>query len=64
LGELALYRHDAGIVPKGILMEEFGFIPETCRPIAAVFPLERYPGFIRHMELPELRWSEPVPHLR
>src|SRR6516225_2928611 len=31
IGELALYSHDAGIVPKGILMEEFGFKPETCR---------------------------------
>ena len=31
IGELALYSHDAGIVPKGMLMEEFGFKPETCR---------------------------------
>ena len=31
IGELALYSHDAGVVPKGILMEEFGFKPETCR---------------------------------
>src|SRR5215470_7996934 len=27
IGELALYSHDAGIVPKGMLMEEFGFQP-------------------------------------
>jgi hypothetical protein len=31
IGELALYGHDAGIMPKGILMDEFGFKPETCR---------------------------------
>lgn len=31
IGELALYGHDAGVVPKGILAEEFGFRPETCR---------------------------------
>ena len=30
IGELALYGHDAGIIPKGILMDEFGFKPETC----------------------------------
>ncbi len=31
LGELALYGHDAGIMPKGMLMHEFGFKPETCK---------------------------------
>jgi len=31
IGELALYSHDAGLIPKGILMDEFGFKPETCR---------------------------------
>jgi 4,5-dihydroxyphthalate decarboxylase len=31
IGELALYSHDAGIMPKGMLMNEFGFKPETCR---------------------------------
>jgi ABC-type nitrate/sulfonate/bicarbonate transport system substrate-binding protein len=30
IGELALYSHDAGLIPKGILMEEHGFRPETC----------------------------------
>jgi len=30
IGELALYSHDAGVIPKGILMDEFGFRPETC----------------------------------
>ncbi|WP_263381286.1 substrate-binding domain-containing protein [Granulicella arctica] len=31
IGELALYGHDAGIMPKGMLMHEFGFKPETCK---------------------------------
>ncbi len=31
VGELALYSHDAGLMPKGMLMDEFGFKPETCR---------------------------------
>lgn len=31
IGELALYSHDAGIMAKGMLMDEFGFKPETCR---------------------------------
>lgn len=31
IGELALYSHDAGLMPKGMLMDEFGFKPETCR---------------------------------
>lgn len=31
IGELALYSHDAGIMPKGMLMDEHGFRPETCR---------------------------------
>ncbi len=31
IGELALYSHDAGLIPKGILADEYGFQPETCR---------------------------------
>ena len=31
IGELALYSHDAGVISKGILMDEFGFKPETCK---------------------------------
>ena len=31
IGELALYGHDAGIMSKGMLMDEHGFKPETCR---------------------------------
>ncbi len=31
IGELALYSHDAGLIPKGILAHDYGFKPETCR---------------------------------
>ncbi len=31
IGELALYSHDAGVMPKGMLMDEHGFRPETCQ---------------------------------
>ena len=31
IGELALYSHDAGIMPKGMLMDEYGFKPQSCR---------------------------------
>ena len=31
IGELALYGHDAGIMPKGILSDEYGFRPERNR---------------------------------
>ncbi|WP_428532566.1 hypothetical protein [Rhodopila sp.] len=31
IGELALYGHDGGTVPKGILADEFGFRPERNR---------------------------------
>lgn len=31
IGELALYGHDSGVTPKGILADEHGFRPERCR---------------------------------
>jgi hypothetical protein len=31
IGELAVYGHDAGVMPKGTLSDEYGFKPETCR---------------------------------
>ena len=31
IGELALYGHDAGVMAKGILSDEYGFRPATCR---------------------------------
>ena len=42
IGELALYGHDAGVMPKGILADEFGFKPERNRWIVGGidFPME------------------------
>ena len=42
IGELAVYGHDAGTVPKGILSDEFGFRPELNRWIVGGidFPME------------------------
>ena len=42
IGELALYGHDAGVMPKGILADEFGFKPERNRWVIGViyFPME------------------------
>ena len=31
VGELALYGHDAGVWPKGIISDEYGVTPEQCR---------------------------------
>ncbi|MBV8098872.1 MAG: 4,5-dihydroxyphthalate decarboxylase [Verrucomicrobia bacterium] len=31
IGELALYGHDAGVTPKGILSDDYGVKPERCR---------------------------------
>ena len=31
IGELALYSHDAGVMPKGVLSEEYGVTPDQCR---------------------------------
>ena len=42
IGELALYGHDAGVMPKGILSDDFGFKPETARWLVGAidFPME------------------------
>ncbi len=62
IGELALYGHDAGIMPKGILMEESGFPPETCRWIIGGldWPMEpidfvphRHPAIVEILQIKE-----------
>jgi hypothetical protein len=42
IGELALYGHDAGVMPKGVLSDEYGFKPEQARWIigAIDFPMK------------------------
>lgn len=42
IGELAVYGHDAGVMPKGILSDDYGVKPEQCRWIVGGidFPLK------------------------
>lgn len=42
IGELAVYGHDAGVMPKGILSDDYGVRPEQCRWIVGAidFPLQ------------------------
>ena len=62
IGELALYSHDAGIMPKGMLMHEHGFKPETCRwiiggldwPLKAIdFVPHTHPANVQVSAIPE-----------
>ncbi len=42
IGELAIYGHDSGVMPKGILSDDYGVKPEQCRWIVGGidFPME------------------------
>ncbi|GAB2847254.1 substrate-binding domain-containing protein [Lentzea nigeriaca] len=52
IGEFALYGHDAGIWPKGILADEYGVTPDQCRWVV---------GGTNH-PLPSFDWiPQPVP---
>jgi 4,5-dihydroxyphthalate decarboxylase len=52
VGEFALYGHDAGVWPKGILADEYGLTPDRCRWII---------GGTNH-PLPSFDWiPQPVP---
>ncbi len=44
IGELAIYGHDAGVWPKGILSDEYGVTPDQCRWLigGSDFPIEPY----------------------
>jgi hypothetical protein len=62
IGELALYSHDAGIMAKGMLAEEFGFKPETCQwiiggldwPMKAIdFVSRPHPANVRVSDIPQ-----------
>jgi hypothetical protein len=62
IGELALYGHDAGTMAKGMLMEEHGFKPETCKwiiggldwPMKPIdFVARPYPGNVRVSDIPQ-----------
>jgi ABC-type nitrate/sulfonate/bicarbonate transport system substrate-binding protein len=52
VGEFALYGHDAGVWPKGILADEYGVAPDQCRWVI---------GGTNH-PIPPLDWiPQPVP---
>ena len=55
IGELALYGHDAGVMAKGILADDFGFRPERNRWIVGGidFPMDRV-DFVPHPHPPEV----------
>ena len=60
IGELALYGHDAGVMPKGILSDDFGFKPERSRWIVGGidFPMDPI-DFVPHTapEGVEIEWA-------
>ena len=50
VGEFALYGHDAGVWPKGILSDEFGLKPDQCRWITGALDWPLKPiDFIPHV---------------
>ena len=62
IGELALYGHDAGVMPKGILSDDFGVKPEQSRWIIGGidFPLDPV-DFVPHPVPPgvQVEWGGP-----
>ncbi len=49
IGEFAVYGHDAGVWPKGILSDEYGVTPEQCRWIVGSLDFPMKPiDFIPH----------------
>ena len=60
IGELALYGHDAGVMSKGILSDEYGLKPEQCRWIIGGidFPMDPI-DFVPHPvpEGVEVEWA-------
>ncbi len=62
IGELAMYGHDAGVMPKGILSDDYGVAPNQCRWVVGGidFPLkpidfvpQPYPADV------EVSWAAP-----
>ena len=61
IGELALYGHDAGVMPKGILSDEFGVRPEQCRWIVGGIDFPMKPiDFVSHPAPPGVvvEWAD------
>ena len=62
IGELALYGHDAGVMRKGILSDDYGVRPEQCRWVVGGidFPLKPV-DFVPqpHPDNVEVSWADP-----
>ncbi len=60
IGELAMYGHDAGVWPKGILADEYGFNPDRCRWVVGGidFPIEPY-DFVPQPRFTDVDVSSP-----
>lgn len=62
IGELALYGHDAGVMPKGMLSDDYGVMPNQCRWIIGGidFPLKPI-DFVPqpHPADVEVSWAAP-----
>jgi hypothetical protein len=53
IGELALYGHDAGVMPKGMLADDYGVRPETCRWLVGSIDFPMKPiDFVAHPQPP------------
>jgi len=51
IGELALYGHDAGVMPKGLLADEFGVTPDQCRWVVGGIDFPMQPiDFVPHAQ--------------
>jgi len=62
IGELALYGHDAGVIPKGILSDEYGVQPNRCRWVVGGidFPLNPL-DFVSHPHPADVEVSHAPP---
>jgi hypothetical protein len=62
IGELAMYGHDAGVWPKGILGDDFGLRPEQCRWIVGRIDFPMKPvDFVPLPIRPTSKWRTPRP---
>jgi hypothetical protein len=62
IGELALYGHDGGVMPKGILSDDHGVTPDQCRWIIGRIDFPMRPVDFVHQPHPanvEVSWAAP-----
>ena len=62
IGELALYGHDAGVMPKGMLSDDYGVTPDQCRWIVGGIDFPMKPvDFVPqpHPADVEVSWAAP-----